>query len=122
MTQQEKATKALEFFKDWSNYLVVTTVAALGWAAGGSEAAKAVWTHAAFKPWCIWALALSIVFGIFTLAMIPLAQEQRRNGERNHDVRVQFWLVPDGLHMMWVCMPQHLLFIAGIVFYALGAT
>ena len=33
------AHKALEHFKDWSNYLLVTTVAALGWANLGARAA-----------------------------------------------------------------------------------
>ena len=30
----EQHLKALDSFKDWSNYLLVTTVAALGWTAG----------------------------------------------------------------------------------------
>ena len=30
MTSKEQKLKALEYFKDWSNYLLVTTVAA-GW-------------------------------------------------------------------------------------------
>jgi len=116
------ATKALEFFKDWSNYLLVTTVAALGWVSSGSPDVKPVWINAGLKPYCIWFLAGSIVFGIFTLALIPLVQEQR-DGQFNHRVRAKFWLFPnDGMQMIWVCMPQHLLFIAGIIAYAIGTT
>ena len=33
----EQQLKALEFFKDWSNYLLVTTVAALGWVASATN-------------------------------------------------------------------------------------
>jgi len=33
----QATTKALEFFKDWSNYLLVTTVAALGWVADSAH-------------------------------------------------------------------------------------
>jgi hypothetical protein len=34
----EQKLKALDAFKDWSNYLLVTTVAALGWTAGKDAA------------------------------------------------------------------------------------
>jgi hypothetical protein len=111
-------TKALEFFKDWSNYLLVTTVAALGWVA----------EHGSFsgvlKVLCVWSLALSIVFGIFTLALIPLVQEQREQDTKasssNYEVRASFW--GGRLRLMHVCFPQHVLFIIGIVLYALGTT
>lgn len=121
MTDEEKHTKAIEFFKDWSNYLLVTTVAALGWASSASESAKPAWVHEALKPYCIWFLALSVVFGIFTLALIPLVQEQRGGNEKFHAVRAKFWATKTrGLYLIWVCMPQHVLFIAGIIAYALG--
>jgi hypothetical protein len=42
-------TKALEFFKDWSNYLLVTTVAALGWVASGKD-----FPISGLMAWCIW--------------------------------------------------------------------
>ena len=61
-------TKALEFFKDWSNYLVVATVAAAGWVATGNIDLSSAWVRAV----CILAFSLSIAFGILTLALIPL--------------------------------------------------
>ena len=39
MTQLEQKLKALDSFKDWTNYLLITTVAALGWV--GTERTKA---------------------------------------------------------------------------------
>jgi hypothetical protein len=137
MTDEEKHTKAIEFFKDWSNYLLVTTVAALGWASSASESAKPAWAHGALKPYCIWFLALSVVFGIFTLALIPLVQEQRKGSMEFHAVATKFWATKwftkfcakkssaddkCGLYLIWVCMPQHVLFIAGIIAYALGTS
>lgn len=129
--ETDRSTKALEFFKDWSNYLLVTTVAALGWVSGTAESGKTAWVHDVYKPLCIWALALSIIFGIFTLALIPLVQEQRGPTEHNHEVKAKFWLTKifaakenkkAGMQMILVCMPQHVLFIAGIVAYALGTS
>ena len=84
---QDPMTKALEFFKDWSNYLLVTTVAALGWVASGTNTTTST-SHSV--KWCVWFFALSVVFGIFTLALIPLVQKQRRKThESNYDVDVQ---------------------------------
>jgi hypothetical protein len=110
-------TKALEFFKDWSNYLLVTTVAALGWVASGKD-----FPISGLMAWCIWSLALSAIFGIFTLALIPLVQEQRDEASTsNYQVRASFWWC-GRLRLMYVCFPQHVLFIAGIVLYAAGTT
>ena len=107
---------ALEFFKDWSNYLLVTTVAALGWAA----TANVLVNSPTLRRWCIWSFALSIVFAIFTLALIPLVAEQRAQGQSIYDVMVTSYL-PWRIHLKVVCLPQHILFIAGIIFYAWGA-
>ena len=113
----DKLTKALNFFKDWSNYLLVTTVAALGWVGKGAE-----FSSHSLKLWCIWLFALSVVFGIFTLALIPLVQEQRTTQGSNYDVdaqfRVLFWT--RRLRLKRVCLPQHVLFLAGIIVYAWG--
>jgi len=114
-TPPDQLTTALKFFKDWTNYLLVTTVAALGWAAEG--------THIGGTPrvLCVWFLAVSIAFGIFTLALIPLVQEQRTVYDRsNYDVRAKFW--GGSLRLIYVCFPQHVLFIAGIITYALAKT
>jgi hypothetical protein len=121
-------TKALEFFKDWSNYLLVTTVAAVGWV-GAKESFAGI---PSLKPWCMAALGLSAVFGIFTLALIPLVQEQRATQTQTksiYRVHVDFWFWPsgsvpkaykDGMYLTWVCFPQHVLFIVGVILYVIG--
>src|SRR5262249_1283414 len=107
---QDPLTKALGFFKDWSNYLLVTTVGALGWVASD----KTTFTSAQVKPWCVWLFALSVVFGIFTLALIPLVQEQRgKTHTSNYDVDAEFNLgfsdqsKRGHLRLKWVCFWQH---------------
>lgn len=113
-------TTALAFFKDWSNYLLLTTVAALGWVASGDIAFSSAWVRAV----CIFSFALSIGFGILTLALIPLVQEQRKLGHQsNYDVVVEYQLTP-GWHglcrLKSLCFPQHILFLLGIATFALG--
>ena len=118
-TQQvpDPLTKALEFFKDWSNRLLVTTVAALGWVASGTT----TFTSHSVKPWCVWLFALSVVFGIFTLALIPLVQEQRtKTHVSNYNHNAKFW--GGHLRLFQVCFAQHVLFILGILTYAYATT
>jgi hypothetical protein len=74
MTSREQKLKALEFFKDWSNYLLVTTVAAVGWVTS-----KDVLIQPWAKPLCVWAFAVSVVFAILTLAIIPRVAEKLRD-------------------------------------------
>jgi len=124
----DKLTKALEFFKDWTNYLLVTTVAAVGWVAE-----KGVITnHPKLKFWCLLALGLSAVFGILTQALVPLVQEQRRDEVSNYQVPATFWFWPklrdwfpmlpaEGMRLTWLCFPQHVLLIIGILLYVYAA-
>lgn len=122
MSRREQLLKSLEFFKDWSNYLLVTTVAALGWV--GAQGAAHL--NPAFAKPTIWCLTMSIVFGIFTLALIPLVAEAISDNTKSiYSVRAKFlllWMWPPetSLALKWVCWPQHLFFIAGIVLYAAG--
>jgi hypothetical protein len=117
----------LGFFKDWTNYLLVTTVAALGWVAtkpvSGVPSSLLGWTIACF--------CLSVVFAILTLALIPLVSENCRSGTKSiYDVEVQCepipgvtlkrWRIPGvtlkRCKLKWVCWPQHVFFLAGIIF------
>jgi hypothetical protein len=113
-------TKALEFFKDWSNYLLVTTVAAVGWIGGTDYVFSSAWTRAV----CILAFSLSVVFGILTLALIPLVQEQRTlQHASNYDVPARYrdWSGGERVcRLKSLCFPQHLLFLLGILAFALG--
>jgi hypothetical protein len=109
--------KSLEFFKDWSNYLLVTTVAALGWVASKDLSFCRPW----IKGLCVCAFALSVVFAIFTLALIPLVAEQRQPKQSIYEVCAAFNLIgPRCLYLKTVCFPQHFLFLAGIALYAFG--
>jgi predicted kinase len=111
-------SKPLEYFKDWSNYLLVTTVAALGWVATNNVTFANPW----LRVLCIAYLALSVVFGIFTLALIPLVAEQRSAEKSFYDVEATFTLFgrQRTRKLKWACFPQHVFFILGIVEYAVG--
>lgn len=117
----DKRLKALEWFKDWSNYLLVTTVAAIGWVASD----KNIFCAPSWKAASIWSFGVSIVFGIFTLALIPLITQQIEEDDATiYDVPAKFYIFgkwkPRHIYLTQVCRPQHISFIAGIVFYCLG--
>lgn len=85
MSKTEKLVESLKSFKDWSNYLLVTTVASLGWVA--SEKGPKLPNDLLF--WIVWSLALSIVFAILTLA--PLVAEKITDDTSSiYDVRASF--------------------------------
>lgn len=112
----ESDNKSLEYFKDWSNYLLVTTVAALGWVTADNVS----FSSDTIRQACIWSFASSIVFAIFTLALIPLIAEQKKSGEDIYQVKPDCWICIMGIKLRSVCLPQHLLFLAGILLYAVG--
>ena len=62
----DQKLKALDAFKDWSNYLLVTTVAELGW----TSTKKDLFYLPSLKSLAIGSFALSIVFAILTLALV----------------------------------------------------
>jgi hypothetical protein len=122
--------EALTAFKDWSNYLLVTTVVAVGWIANDqvpspSNSPPKFWLSAS-----AWAFCLSVVFGIFTLALVPLVREEitrhakNANGEWSiFDLKAEFRLIylfnklKLKITIKSVCWIQHVLFILGIVLY-----
>jgi hypothetical protein len=112
----EQKLKALGSFKDWSNYLLVTTVAALGWATSKGNRID--------SDLVVWCFAISAVFGILTLAVIPVVAEEIREDTKSiYDVEATFrlfWMWGDELRtsLKWVCWPQHVSFIIGILAYA----
>jgi hypothetical protein len=72
---EKAAAEALTAFKDWSNYLLVTTVAAVGWIATD----QTISTHFIARWLAGWLLCTSIVFGIFTLALVPSSESRYQN-------------------------------------------
>jgi hypothetical protein len=127
-----KATEALKHFKDWSNYLLITAVAALGWAAStehtyiiingtASTEHENIISNDTLRGLCISSLGISIVFGILTLALIPMVQEQGKAGQSIYEVRPNFWFFKKGgPPLMAVCFPQHVSFIYGVFAFILG--
>jgi hypothetical protein len=111
---------SLGFFKDWSNYLLVTTVAALGWVAKGDAAIEGL-----ALQWTIGLLCASTVFAIFTLALIPIVGENLVDKNSFYSVEAPF--KPFGVGPTWhfklkyVCWPQHVLFLIAVIVYAIGS-
>ena len=130
---------ALGYFKDWTNALLVATTAALGWAT-----TQVHFRNTAWRVGTLSALTLSIVFGIVTLALIPIIAGQLRTEKASSPGKVR--LVADrpsdayfGDHpasfydvrprfrsfgassSLWstslktFCWPQHVLFLLGVV-------
>ena len=112
---------ALEAFSKWSNYLLVTTVAAVGWISSG----HVKFHNQFFQSLSIWCLGVSVVFGIFTLALVPLISEQaQKNDTSIYAVKARFAIfrIPCHAYLTQACRPQHVLFIVGIVVYCWGVT
>ena len=115
----DRRIKALEFFKDWTNYLLVTTVAALGWVTKpGLD-----FSPPGLKLACIWCLSASIVFAILTLALIPHISEQMKEDEKSiYKVKASFYIfgIQCRSRLKNACFPQHVLFLAGVIIYSIG--
>lgn len=108
--------KALEFVGTASNYLLLASIALLAWVASAVEFSSAPLRFASMA-----CLTLSVVFGVLTLALIPLVQEARRPGQSNFDVEVRFLLFgPRKSRLKAVLLPQHLLLLAGLILYVVG--
>lgn len=110
---------ALGYFKDWSNFLLVTTVAALGWVATKDRLRISVGATRV----TIACFGASIVFGMLTLAMIPIVAEQL-NSETESFYKTAasfklFWLWgPEvSAKLKLTCWPQHTLFVGGIAVF-----
>ena len=113
----DPATKALEFVNNASIYVLLATIALTAWVASGVE-----FTRDELRAPAMACLTLSAVFGIATLALIPLIQETRQPGESNFDIDARFRLLGRrSLHLKAVLLPQYLLLLAGLVLYVLGA-
>jgi hypothetical protein len=116
-TPIEQKLKAIDAFKDWSNYLLVTTVAALGWTTAEHAAS---FSSLSIKVACILLFADSIVFAILTLALIPHVAENPEVKDKSiYNVRWSGWLKGD-YELVDFCLPQHVFFLLGILVYAGG--
>ena len=109
-------TKALEFMGSANNFMLLASIALLAWVASGVE-----FSSEGLRVASIACLTLSVVFGVATLTFIPLVQEARRPGQSNFAVEVRFSALGRwSLRLRAVQLPQHLLLLAGVLFYVLG--
>ena len=113
--------KAVEYFNNSNNYLIVISVIALGWVVEHPGGA-----HESLKDAVVLCLGLSTVFGLFTMGLLPLVAETLTGTtESIYDVKGQFRTFVLGgrehsLPLKAVCWPQQVLFIAGVLLYAVG--
>jgi len=109
-------TKALEFVNQASIYTLLATIALLAWVSSGVEFANQGLRLASMT-----CLTLSIVYGIGTLALIPLVQETRRPGQSNFEVEARYSLFGRrSSRLKALMLPQYLLLITGIILYVVG--
>ncbi len=109
-------TKALEFVSQGASYTLVATMALLAWVASGVS-----FTSEDLRLGALACLTVSVVFGVGTLALVPLVQEARKPGQSNFDVDARFSLLGRrSLRLKWVLLPQYALLLLGVLFYVLG--
>jgi hypothetical protein len=112
---------ALDAFSKWSNYLLITTVAAIGWVSSGVIRFRSGFAESL----TLWLLGASIVFAIFALALVPLIAEQITQDTTSiFRVKAHFSLfrIRCNAYLAQACRPQHVLFIAGIISYCWGVS
>jgi 4-hydroxybenzoate polyprenyltransferase len=109
-------TKALEFVAQGCIFTLIVTIALLAWVASGVDFSNEIPRVGAM----LW-LTVSVVYGVASLALIPLVQEARKPGQSNFDVDARYWLFGRrSLRLKSVLMPQYLSLLLGIVFYIAG--
>jgi hypothetical protein len=121
LASDDRRLAALGTFERWSNYLLVTTVAAAGWVATSA----AGFHSSVMRSLAIWSFGTAIVFGIFTLALLPPLTEQITQRDKSiFRVQVDYPLftLPRRTYLTQVYQPQHIAFIAGTIFYCIGTS
>ena len=120
MEPLDRSIEALKLFKDWSNYLLVTTVAAIGWVSTRLDKGQL-----GLLQLSLWLLAASAILGVLTLAVIPLIAESLNLDEQKvptsiHETEVTSYVLNRKLriYLPQFCRPQHVTFILGVAFYA----
>jgi hypothetical protein len=109
-------SKALEFINSASTYVLIATIVLAAWVSSGVE-----FSSGGLRITSMACLALSAVFGIATLALIPLVQETRRPGQSNFDVEARFILFGQrSSRLKSVLLPQYMLLLAGLILYVIG--
>jgi hypothetical protein len=61
------------------------------------------------------------VFGVATLALVPLVQEARRPGQSTFEVEARFMLLGRrGTRLKSALLPPYVSLLAGLIFYVIG--
>lgn len=113
--------KAVEYFNNSNNYLIMISVVALGWVVEHPDA-----VHESLKNAVVLCMGLSTVFGLFTMGLLPLVAETLTGTTTSiYDVKGEFRTFVLGgrehsLPLKAVCWPQQVLFITGVLIYAVG--
>jgi hypothetical protein len=109
-------TKALEFVAHGCIFTLIATIALLAWVASGVS-----FDNEIPRVGAMLCLTLSVIYGIASLALIPLVQEARRPGQSNFEVDARYFLFGRRtLRLKSVLMPQYVLLLLGIGFYIGG--
>jgi hypothetical protein len=109
-------SRALDYVSRASTYVLIATMVLLAWVASGVEFSNEGLRYAAMA-----CLTMSVVFGVATLALIPLVQEVRRPGQSNFDVDAPFLLLGRrSARLKSMLLPQYALLLAGLVLYVIG--
>ncbi len=121
MTHLDRKFAALEHFREWSNYLLIATVASIGWIGSGS---RPLATLHAVSLAC---LTCSLVMGILAISTLPhLTRDVRDDDESIYQTKTIVWIFPwqtgerRFVRLKWLCWPQHALFLAGVLLYSLA--
>ncbi len=119
MTEDEvklaRLNQALSDFGAWSNYMVITTTAAVAWGAhdGGNR----------FMKFGITMLAASTVLGILTLSLVPLVRQSLTPDKSSiYQVSVSWSRFGCGgtAKLETFCVWQHVLFAVGLLLYSIA--
>lgn len=109
-------TKALEFVHQAASYTLLATIALLAWVASGVE-----FSNQGLRLAAMACLMMSIIYGVASLALIPLIQEARRPGQSNFEVEARYALFGRRTsRLKAVMLPQSVLLIAGLILYLVG--
>jgi len=113
--------KAVEYFNNSNNYLMLISVAALWWVVEHPGA-----VNQSLQDWVVLCMGVSVVFGLFTMGLLPSVAETLTGATDSiYDVRGQFrtFVIMGARHSLplkAVCWPQQVLFIAAVLLYAVG--
>ncbi len=113
--KREQLLKGLELLSTWTNVLIATSTAAVGWLVDQSS----VEFETTLGQVILGCFCLSIVFGILAMCQIPGLAERVTDFTRSiYQLRGDNYLLPFwkvSFPVIWVLWPQHALFIAGIL-------